>query len=156
MIFKRWSKDRSSLLKYLRIADPDERAVQEYLNMGDVFVLVANDDINDIIAVALMIYEARGRVELKNLVVRPKYQGQGYGGTLIDMLIDYYKKKNLDEIVVGTANSSFGNLEFYHQKGFTTFGVKEGFFDLYPEPIFENGIQAHDMIMLIRKIDDEN
>lgn len=55
-------------------------------------------------------------------------------------------------MIVGTANSSIGNLAFYQKVGFRITEVKKDFFSKYPEPIFENGIQALDMIMFEKNL----
>ena len=53
----------------------------------------------------------------------------------------------MDRLTVGTANSSLDAIRFYQKAGFRMSGVNRGSFDAYPEPIWEDGLRARDMIM---------
>lgn len=55
-------------------------------------------------------------------------------------------------MLVGTANSSIGNLAFYQKCGFRLCGIRRDFFLSYPQPIWENGIRALDMVMFERDL----
>ena len=51
-------------------------------------------------------------------------------------------------LIVGTGNSSLSQLGLYQKCGFRLDHIIRDFFKNYPEPIFENGIQCIDMVML--------
>jgi len=51
------------------------------------------------------------------------------------------------------SHSSLGQLKLYRKLGFNLTEIKKNFFlDHYTEPIFENGIQAKDMLILTRSL----
>lgn len=83
--------------------------------------------------------------EIKNLAIAPGNQGQGLGKKAIKLL---QEQPQVSRLVVGTANSSIDNLAFYQKCGFRFSDIRRDFFLQYPEPIFENGIRALDMLML--------
>ncbi|WP_248736981.1 GNAT family N-acetyltransferase [Neobacillus rhizosphaerae] len=74
-------------------------------------------------------------------------RGNGLGKLVVKEAFHLYKNKGLDKMIVGTANSSIDNLAFYQKLGFRMVEIKKDFFKNYPEPIFENGIRALDMVM---------
>ena len=76
------------------------------------------------------------------------------GKRVLELVTDYLKEKEYKEIIVGTANSSIGNLIFYQKCGFRFYEVKKDFFFSYPNPIIENGLRAYDMVMLKKKINE--
>jgi hypothetical protein len=57
-------------------------------------------------------------------------------------------------MIVGTGDAAIRNLCFYRKEGFKTFGVRKGFFvENYPQPVYENGIQLKDMVMLKKDLE---
>ena len=62
------------------------------------------------------------------------------------------KKMGATELLVGTGNSSLSQLGLYQKCGFRMSYIKAGFFASYPEPIYENGIQCLDMVVLCAKL----
>jgi hypothetical protein len=68
---------------------------------------------------------------------------------MLDHAVQTSKNKNFNTIIIGTGNSSIGQLYLYQRQGFEIFDIKKNFFvDNYPDPIFEDGIQCKHMIML--------
>ena len=51
---------------------------------------------------------------------------------------------------VGPPSRADAAIAFYRACGFTDAGRREGFFDAYPEPIVEDGVRAHDMLLFER------
>src|SRR5690606_11155526 len=63
------------------------------------------------------------------------------------------RKQGFQELLIGTANSSFGQLALYQKTGFRIFEIRKDYFtQYYREPIYENGLQATDMLMLQLKL----
>jgi ribosomal protein S18 acetylase RimI-like enzyme len=88
-------------------------------------------------------------IEIKNIVVDERFQGRGIGTLLLDDAIQKAKSKGFKKIIIGTGNSSIGQLYLYQKVGFRISGIKVDFFrENYSEPIFENGIECRDMIVL--------
>jgi aminoglycoside 6'-N-acetyltransferase I len=91
--------------------------------------------------------------EIKNIAVKTEFQGRGVGKFLLDFAVEAAKNEHYQSICIGTSNSSTGQLHLYQKKGFEIKEIIKAFFtDNYPEPIYENGIQAKHLIMLEMKL----
>jgi ribosomal protein S18 acetylase RimI-like enzyme len=135
---------RSSLFPLLLLADESETAVKGYINTGDMYSIHLNGVLAGVIQFVPLSDQV---VELKNVAILPEFRGEGIGKSVIQEALDLKKEQGVKEVIVGTANSSIGNIAFYQKAGFRMCGIKKDFFASYPEPIFENGIRALDMIM---------
>ncbi|MEA3318549.1 MAG: GNAT family N-acetyltransferase [Bacillota bacterium] len=146
------SSDRLSFLPYLVMADESESVVKEYIAEGQMFAIVVGDD--SVAGVALFVEESEGVIELKNIALDPEFRGRGLGKRIIDIAFEVFKRQGFRKMIVGTANSSIANLSFYQKVGFRMVEIRKDFFLKYPEPIFEDGIQAVDMVMFERVLDE--
>ncbi|KGX84592.1 GNAT family N-acetyltransferase [Pontibacillus marinus] len=135
---------RHYYMEYLLLADESEIVISEYINDGDMFAVYAGELL---VGVALFTFHSDQIVELKNIAISPTYRGQGVGKAVIQEACSLYRGQGLYKMIVGTANSSIANIAFYQKVGFRMAEVKRDFFLNYPEPIFEDGIRALDMIM---------
>ena len=73
------------------------------------------------------------------------------------MLLEYSEKtsRNLgfQKIIIGTGNSSIGQLALYQKQGFEMERIEKNFFTKnYPEEIIENGILCKHMVILEKTI----
>ena len=75
-------------------------------------------------------------------------RGQGYGKAMMQAILDEARQRSVESICVGTANSSLSNIAFYQKCGFRINSVRKGYFDYFPTPVYENGIQIRDMLVL--------
>ncbi|KPB05933.1 GNAT family N-acetyltransferase [Bacillus sp. CHD6a] len=146
------SSDRLSFLPYLVMADESESVVKEYIAEGQMLAIVVGDD--SVAGVALFVEESKGVIELKNIALDPEFRGRGLGKRVIDIAFEVFKRQGFRKMIVGTANSSIANLSFYQKAGFRMVEIRKDFFLKYPEPIFEDGIQAVDMVMFERVLDE--
>ena len=137
-------EERKNFINYLLLADENEEIVNEYINNGDLFSITVLDKV---VGVAIFISESPKTIELKNIALLADYRGKGLGKEILKLASALYKNKSFKKMTVGTANSSIDNIAFYLKAGFRIVGIRKGFFAKYPEPIYENGIQAIDMIM---------
>jgi ribosomal protein S18 acetylase RimI-like enzyme len=85
-------------------------------------------------------------IEIKNIAIRREYRGQGVGRAAIACIAARARTRGADRLLVGTADSSVDTIAFYRACGFHDAGCIEGFFDAYPDPVVEDGVQAHDMV----------
>jgi len=93
--------------------------------------------------------------ELKNIAVSEEWQGKGVGKALITAAITSARELGAEKLEVGTGNSSISQLAFYQKAGFRMQRIARNFFTLnYDEPIFENGIQCRDMVILMVELKD--
>lgn len=134
----------------LLLADPSMDMVLEKLNKGECFLYKVE---SEVIGCYVLNRVTRNRVELVNSAVSEKNQGCGMGKQLILHAFDYAKESGYSEIVVGTGNSSIGQIAFYQKAGFRMLEINKGFFERhYKEKIYENGILCRDMIMFLKQL----
>lgn len=144
--------NRSKFLPYLLLADESERVVKEYISEGQMFEIIVDDD--KVAGVALFMEESGDVVELKNIALDQKFRGHGLGKKVIASACDRYRVEGFRKMIVGTANSSIANIAFYQKAGFRMAEIRKDFFLKYPEPIFEDGIRAVDMVMFERVLEE--
>ena len=142
---RRISTGKEAYMPLLLLADPSEEMIGRYLPDGDLFVLQKN---GRAVSVAVVRQED-GDCELCNLATDPKWEGQGNARALVEHICRLYAAR-AGRMVVGTSPTM---VPFYERLGFTRFGVRRGFFtENYPEPIFEEGEQLTDMLLLERRL----
>ncbi|PWR74253.1 GNAT family N-acetyltransferase [Methanospirillum lacunae] len=139
--------DKTKYMELLLIADEQISMIEKYLYRGDMFALY--DD--DVRAICVVTQEQPGIYELKNIVTVPQYQRRGYGQTLIQFIVNYYKNSD-NELFVGTGDTPT-ILRFYERCGFVKSHVEKNFFiDNYDHPMYEDGHQLIDMVYLKRHL----
>jgi ribosomal protein S18 acetylase RimI-like enzyme len=141
--------ERHLFLDYLLAADEDEEMVKEYIYEGEMYSI--NID-GKIAGAVLFTFHSEEIVELKNIAIAEQFQGIGLGKSTVLRAFELYRLRGFKKMIVGTANSSIGNLAFYQKAGFRMEGIKKDFFLKYPEPIYENGIRAIDMVMFEKNL----
>ena len=136
--------DKKKNLDFLLLADPEEEAIDKYINDCEVFefyyrdILIGQGAIKQLFSTTY---------EIKNFAIYEKFHNCGYGKILINLLCKKYLEsfKNI-EILVGTSEQGVG---FYQKCGFQfSHIIKDFFITNYKQPIFENGIQCKDMFYL--------
>lgn len=137
-------EDKKKNLALLLLADPEEEAIDKYINDCEIFEFYHKDILigqGAIKQLSSTIYE------IKNFAIYEKFNNCGYGKILIKLLCKKYLEnfKNI-EILVGTSEQGVG---FYKKCGFQfSHVIKDFFITNYKQPIFENGIQCKDMFYL--------
>lgn len=137
-------EERLLFLDYLLLADESEAIVRQYINEGEMFSIHYE---GNIVGVVLFTFDSKNIVELKNIAIAEDFRGLGLGKEVIREAFAIYQQQGFNQMIVGTANSSIANLAFYQKVGFRMASIKKDFFNYYPTPIYENGIQALDMVM---------
>ncbi|WP_313150361.1 GNAT family N-acetyltransferase [Lysinibacillus capsici] len=141
--------NREAFLPQLLLADESEVAVRKYLDKGTLYKINCGELL---VGVALVIPQTDTTIELKNIAIVPKYQGKGIGKEILRQLTEECQKNGYQTVLVGTANSSIDNIAFYQKAGFRMEAIEKDFFSHYPEPIYENGIRALDMIFFTKQL----
>lgn len=141
--------NREAFLPQLLLADESEVAVRKYLDKGTLYKINCGELL---VGVALVIPQTDTTIELKNIAIVPKYQGKGIGKKILRQLTEECQKNGYQTVLVGTANSSIDNIAFYQKAGFRMEAIEKDFFSHYPEPIYENGIRALDMIFFTKQL----
>ncbi len=146
LVFNKLDKNSPVPYELLLSADPSKELVDEYLQSSDVFIAVQQEETVGVIVLFPLTIDT---VEIKNVAVKTILQGRGIGSFLIEKAIQKAQQKAMKSMIIGTANSSTGQLYLYQKLGFELTEIKKNFFvDHYTEPIFENGIQAKHMLVL--------
>ena len=137
------ASDKPKYMKFLLIADEEERMIKKYLYRGDMFALQDAE----LKAICIVTREQPGIYELKNIVTVPAHQRQGYGTLLLSHIAAYYRKIG-HTLYVGTGDCP-AIRRFYERCGFApSHRVKNFFLDNYDHPIYEEGQQLTDMVYL--------
>ncbi|WP_161569531.1 GNAT family N-acetyltransferase [Veronia nyctiphanis] len=129
-------------------ADPSESKIKQYLPKSRAWGVLQKEQL----IAACLVVDRDSEREIINLAVSPDFQGQGIGGELLQHIVSDLLAERAGNIVLGTG--AFGyQLAFYQQLGFRPVSVIRDFFiDNYEAPLFEDGVQHKDMIMM--KYDD--
>lgn len=142
------------------LADPSPVHLAEYLPDCQIWGAVAtksagSSDIDSSMIIGAIAVEARilntsvQEWEIKNLVVDEMYQGLGVGRKLLETVISAGKIAGVASLTIATGNSSLHQLKLYHACGFTiTQCIPNYFIEHYPDPIYENGMQCRDQVIL--------
>lgn len=137
-------------MELLLTADPSQKIVDEYLKRGRCFVAEIG---NQRIGVYVLLPTRPQTIEIVNLAVEARHQGNGIGKRLLRHAIQTAQSMGYTTIEIGTGNSSIGQLALYQKCGFRIVGVDINFFlRHYEEEIVENGIRCTDMIRLSQDI----
>lgn len=140
---------REKLLDLLLLADEDESTVRGYMDKGRMYE-INNDDRKR--AGVIQIVEQDGYSEIKNIAVLPEFQGKGIGKKALRFIEKISYDEGAQLMKIGTANSSIKNIAFYQKAGYRLDSIIHDFFTNYKEPIFEDGIQAIDMLYFSKEL----
>ena len=150
-IIRQLNKDEEIPYDLLLIADETIEAIDKYIKDSEIYVLEKE---NKIIAVYALQIINKTKIEIKNIAVDEKHQGQGIGKFLLQDAANKAIGKGFKTIIIGTGDASTKQLNLYQKEGFEIYDTKKNFFiDNYPEPIYENGMQLKHMIMLKRELE---
>jgi ribosomal protein S18 acetylase RimI-like enzyme len=146
LTFRQLDETEQNPYDLLLLADPSIKLIEEYLKSSLIFVAENEEKIIGTIVLQPL---ANNIMEIKNIAVLPKLQGQGIGKYLIENITEIARQMNCKIIQIGTANSSVGQLYLYQKLGFNISEIKYNFFlENYSEQIYESGIQAKHLLLL--------
>lgn len=130
----------------LLLADETVEAINKYIFNCSIYVL--NDGTEDIAVMALHA-SSNLELEIKNIAVIENYRNQGIGSILINKAKEIARQNHYTSLIVGTSDTGFQQIRFYERNGFIKKEIRKNFFiENYPFPIYENGKQMRDMIVL--------
>ena len=123
-------------------SDPNINLVENYLRDGRLFAYFEN---NEPISFIVVKETNDTTLEIKNVLTLEKYRGRGLAKALIQYVENLYKNKTT--YLIGTAYSSMTNMLIYTKLGYHYSHKIENFFiDYYPQEIYENNMQATDLL----------
>lgn len=136
----------------LLLADETIEGINKYLFDSEVYVAAFPGTKKPIGVFCLRRIDA-DTVEIMNIAVAENRQGSGVGSSLIDKAIAIAEEKGYKQIILGTADCGIKQIRFYEKNGFVQYGIKKNYFtDIYDTPIYENGVQLKDMVMLKKEL----
>ncbi|KMQ58405.1 GCN5 family acetyltransferase [Chryseobacterium angstadtii] len=136
----------------LLLADETREAIDRYIFNSEIYQLY--DDTRAIAVIALH-PNSTTELEIKNMAVVENYRNRGIGSILIDKAKAIAQQNGFTMLVVGTSDTGFQQLRFYEKNGFAKKGMRKDFFiENYPLPIYENGLQMRDMIVLAHDLSE--
>ena len=123
----------------LLLADENPALLAKYLPQSQPYLLRVDGQVR---GVCLLTTEA-GSGEIVNVAIDPAFQGKRLGRRLLQYVIETARNQPLTHLFIKTANSGIHQIKLYQQVGFELVSVNYNhFLNAYPEPIWENGIQA--------------
>ena len=134
----------------LLLADETIEAIERYIYQSDVYVLAGDDGLSA--GVFALHHNSAEEIELKNMAVAEGFQGRGHGCIMLEEVCRIAAADGYRRVIVGTATVG-RQLNFYKKNGFVPFGLRKDFFlTYYAVPIFEDGEQLRDMVLLEKRI----
>ena len=143
---------RDAYLPLLLLADDSEAQVRGYMQQGILFV--AEDGGRDV-GIVLAIPTEASEIELKAVAVDPESHNQGIGKQMLAQVLPALRNQGYTRAILGTGNSSIGQIAFYQKAGFRLWKIEHDFFSPergYPEGLEENGIPLRDMVWFDRSM----
>lgn len=130
----------------LLVADPSRGQVEGYLVNSTIFVY---EDGDEVVGVIVLKMHDESYSEIMNVAVRDSHRGRGIAKELMKHAVNVSKDAGVSHVDIATANSSINQLALYQKSGFRISEInKNHFLDHYETPIWENGIQAKDQLVL--------
>jgi len=109
----------------LELADPSKNQIEGYLKTGKCFV-------------------AKLGTQLIGVMVLTE---------LTPKAIEISRQSNYNQLIIGTGNSSIGQLYLYQVQGFEIDHIEKDYFlRNYHNPFFENGIQCKHKVVLVKEL----
>ncbi|MBP9023410.1 MAG: GNAT family N-acetyltransferase [Spirochaetes bacterium] len=134
----------------LLLADETVESIDKYIHECVIYLLMFR---NKPVGVCAVCEISPGIIEIKNIAVVEELRGRGFGKLMLNSVIDNAERNGYERIIIGTGDAGIRQINLYKKCGFEIYDKKKNFFiDNFPEPIYENGIQLIDMVMLKRDI----
>ena len=132
----------------LLLADETTEAIEKYIYTSDVYV-ARQDGKGKPIGVFALQKIGPTEMELRNIAVSISFQDIGVGSMLITKAKEIAAQAGCSTLWVGTPDIATKEIGFYKKNGFGPAGTKKDFYiENYPNPLYDNGVQLRDMLML--------
>lgn len=138
-------RELETIVPLLLLAEPSQRALSWSLdNLSDTAYRL---DVNGRLIGAATVRWDDEPTEIVELAVAAAEQGRGYGRALVEWLLEEARRRHKKAMIVGTRNSSIGNLAFYQKCGFRMDHIRADYFWYYGRQEVENGIPVRDLVV---------
>ena len=137
---------KKDYIDLLLLADEREDMIDKYLGRGRMFVMKKE---GQAVAECVVTQEGEGVCEIKNFAVALAFWRQGRGKAMVDFGWRHFEDCHTMYVGTGDVPSTMG---FYKSCGFSEdHRIKNFFTDNYREPMFEDGKQLVDMVVLAKR-----
>ena len=127
-------------------ADPSRKHVGKYLKRGELWLA---DDRGKIKGEMVLLQTHPSIIEIMNIATDVRQRSKGIGTKLLKKARQRAKQLGAKQLVVGTGNNSFRQLQFYQRFGFRVYGIKKDFFvKRYARRYKRGGVVLRDMIRM--------
>lgn len=134
----------------LLLADETIEAINKYLFQSDVYLAIHEE--RPVGVFCLYPIDAH-TTEIKNIAIDKDHQRLGIGSYLLAEAARLAKAQAYKVLIVGTPDGAIPQIAFYKKNGFIPYSIRKNFFlENYELPIYENGIQLKDMLMLKKNL----
>src|SRR5690606_12807227 len=110
----------------LLLADETRAAIEKYIYVSDTYVVYTAGE-KQKVAVFVLHRLSDNEIELKNIAVAEKYQGNGIGSWLMRAIKLLARAAGYRYLWVGTADAGYRQQRFYLRNGFEQSGVRKNF-----------------------------
>lgn len=97
---------------------------------------------------AVLMHWQPGESEIIYIAIDTAHRGKGYGKAAMMQIINAARQRDIQSVVVGTANAGLDQIAFYQKCGFRIDSVRKDYFTYFAAPVYENGIRIQDMLVL--------
>lgn len=133
----------------LLLADETLDAINKYIHESLIYIIESE---RTLVGVYALYSTGNESVEIKNIAVAEEFQNQGFGTLMLQDAERRAKELGFREIIIGTPDIAARQINLYQKVGFQKYMIKKNFFvDNYTKPIYENGKQLKDMVMLKKR-----
>lgn len=133
-------------------ADPDRETVETYLAQSQVLVFAEQD-----CPVGMIVFQQQlDTWEIMNIAVAPTHQNRGIGRQLLQaaeaFILAHNRQQTAIDLLIKTGDISPARY-LYQSEGFILHSRQKNYFiKHYPEPIYEEGQQLFDQIILVKQL----
>ena len=147
-------REIEAVVPLLLLAEPSEPSLRWSLDhMADV---VYRADLDGQPVGAATLRWQGDPAEILELAVAAEQQGRGLGRRLVELLADEARRRGKQRLIVGTPNSSIGNIAFYQKCGLRMDHVRQDYFRYERHPVFEDGIRKRDLLVFCLDLSEES
>ena len=140
------SNDIEQITQRLREADEDVSRIRGLVSDGAHHAYLAA--LGDVTIGAVLMRWEPDESEILYIAIDAAQRGQGYGKAVMAAVIGEAQQREIRSVLVGTSNASLSQIAFYQKCGFRLDSVRRDYFDYLSSPVYENGIQIRDMLVL--------
>ncbi|MCB1307627.1 MAG: GNAT family N-acetyltransferase [Leptospiraceae bacterium] len=141
--------ESDDFLALMQLADPDMSRILADVRRGECFALFSEEEL----VAGMVLVTEQAHIEITQIAVLPYHQNQGWGSRLLLEAEEIARHRGAKTLSVATASTSYAALHCYQKAGFRLVRIVADFFtQVYPTPLFENGLRVQDQLILQKQL----